>query len=110
MALLDPLLGGLTGVSSSPFLGVLMVVLGPSGDLVELLSSFEQAGLGHLAQSWVVNRPNQPVSPKQLRTVFGEDEVQTMSCQSGMAPDYFLSQLASISRANRQHHAEWPSA
>jgi len=28
MALLDPLLGGLTGVSSSPFRGVLMIVLG----------------------------------------------------------------------------------
>ena len=27
MALLDPLLGGLTGVSSSPFRGVLMIVL-----------------------------------------------------------------------------------
>ena len=53
MALLDPVLGGLTGVSSSPFRGVLMIVLGPSGALAELLSSFEQAGLGHLAQSWI---------------------------------------------------------
>ena len=94
MALLDPLLGGLTGVSSSPFRGVLMIVLGPSGDLAELLSSFEQAGLGHLAQSWIGNGPNQPVSPKQLQTVFGEDQVQTMSRQSGMAPHYFLSQLS----------------
>ena len=111
MALLDPLLGGLTGVSSSPFRGVLMIVLGPNGgDLAELLSSFEQAGLGHLAQSWIGNGPNQPVSPKQLQTVFGEDQVQTMSRQSGMAPHYFLSQLSQHSRARRQHHAEWPSA
>jgi uncharacterized protein YidB (DUF937 family) len=94
MALLDPLLGGLTGVSSSPFRGVLMIVLGPSRDLAELLSSFEQAGLGHLAQSWIGNGPNQPVSPKQLQTVFGEDQVQTMARQSGMAPHYFLSQLS----------------
>jgi len=67
--LLDPLLGGLTGVSSSPFRGVLMIVLRPSCALAELLSSFEQAGSGHLAQSWIGDGPNQPVSPKQLRTV-----------------------------------------
>lgn len=94
MALLDPRLGGLTGVSSSPFRGVLMIVLGPSGDLGELLFSFEQAGLKQLAQSWIGNGPNRPVSPKQLQTVFGEDQVQTMSRQSGMAPHYFLSQLS----------------
>ena len=96
MALLDPLLGGPPpGVSSSPFRGVLMIVLGPSGALAELLSSFEQAGLGHLAQSWIGDGPNQPVSPKQLRTVLARNQVQTMSRQSGMAPHYFLS----ISRA-----------
>jgi uncharacterized protein YidB (DUF937 family) len=94
MAFLDSLPGGRTGVSSSPFRGVLMIVLGPNGDLAELLSSFEQAGLGHLAQSWIGDGPNQPVSPKQLQTVFGEDQVQTMSRQSGMAPHYFLSQLS----------------
>lgn len=94
MALLDPRLGGLTGVSSSPFRGVLMIVLGPSGDLDELLFSFEQAGLKQLAQSWIGNGPNRPVSPKQLQTVFGEDQVQTMSRQSGMAPHDFLSQLS----------------
>ena len=92
MALLDPLLGGLTGVHSSPFRGALRIVLGPRA--AELLSSFEQAGLEHLAQSWIDNGPNQPVSPKQLQTVFGEDQVQAMSRQSGMAPHYFPSQLS----------------
>ena len=59
MALLDQLLGGLTGVSGSPFQGVLMNMLGRGnqtgssggGGLGELLSSFQQAGLGHSAQS-----------------------------------------------------------
>jgi TorA maturation chaperone TorD len=32
-----------------------------------------------LAQSWIGNGPNQTVSPQQLQTVFGEDQVQTMS-------------------------------
>ena len=37
------------------------------------------AGLGHLVQSWIGVGPNQAVSPQQLQTVFGEDQVQTMS-------------------------------
>ena len=102
MALVDQLLSGLAGVSGSPLRGVLMNVLGhddsqtggAGGGLGGLLSSFEQAGLGQIAQSWIGNGPNQPVSPQQLQTVFGEDQVQTMSRQSGMAPHDFLSQLS----------------
>jgi uncharacterized protein YidB (DUF937 family) len=102
MALLDQLLSGLTGVSGSALRGVLMNVLGQGGSqtggagggLGGLLSSFEQAGLGHIAQSWISSGPNQPVSPQHLQTVFGEDQVQTMSRQSGMAPHDFLSQLS----------------
>jgi hypothetical protein len=33
-------------------------------------------------------------SPRQLQTVFGEDQVQTMSRQSDMAPPDFQSQLS----------------
>src|SRR5580704_18116773 len=99
MALLDQLLSGLTGVSGSPLRGVLMNVLGHGGSqtggagggLGGLLSSFEQAGLGHIAQSWIGNGPNQPVSPQQLRSVFGENDLQSMASRSGMAPNDFLS-------------------
>ena len=102
MALLDQLLGGLTGVSGSPLQGVLMNMLGGSGNqtgatgggLGGLLSSFQQAGLGHIAESWIGNGPNQPVSPQQLQTVFGDDQVQTMAGHAGMAPHDFLSQLS----------------
>jgi uncharacterized protein YidB (DUF937 family) len=55
---------------------------GTVGGLGGLLSSFEQAGLGHIAQSWVGNGPNQPVSSQQLRTIFGDDQVQTMARQA----------------------------
>jgi uncharacterized protein YidB (DUF937 family) len=102
MALLDQLLGGLTGVSGSPLQGVLTNMLGRGGNqpgstgggLGGLLSSFQQAGLGNIFQSWVGSGVNQPVSPQQLHTVFGDDQVQTMARQSGMAPHDFLSQLS----------------
>ena len=109
MGLLDSVLGSLMGGSgASPMGGVLSGLLGGGqggtmgqqasgmggGGLGGLVSSFEQAGLGHIAQSWVGNGPNQAVSPQQLQSVFGEQQVQSMASQSGMAPGDFLSQLS----------------
>ena len=105
MALLDQVLGGLmggAGGSSSPLQGILMNMLGGGqqggmgmgGNLGGLLAMFEQAGLGDVVQSWVGNGANQPVSPHQLQSVFGEEQVQSMAAQSGMAPHDFLSQLS----------------
>jgi uncharacterized protein YidB (DUF937 family) len=102
MGLLDSIIGSLTGNSGggSPMQSVLMSALsggqggGQGGGLGGLVSSFEQAGLGHLAQSWIGNGANQPVSPQQLQSVFGENQVQSMASQSGMAPQDFLSQLS----------------
>ena len=59
-----------------------------------MLSSFQAAGLGQIAQSWISNGQNQPVSPQQLHSVFGDQQVQTMASQAGMAPNDFLSQLS----------------
>ena len=119
MGLLDSVVGSLLGGAggSSPMGGVLMNLLGGSqvgssgmsggqtlggqsssqgvsGGLGGLLSAFEQAGLGHVAQSWVGNGPNQSVSPQQLQNVFGQDQVQNMAGQAGMQPNDFLSQLS----------------
>lgn len=115
MGLLDSVLGGLLGGgggSSSPMGSVLSSLLGGGqqgtqapgmngmmggqmpGGLGGLVSSFQQAGLGHIAQSWVGNGPNQSVSPQQLQNVFSEQQVQNMASQSGMAPGDFLSQLS----------------
>jgi len=114
MGLLDQVLGGLMGGSGggSGMQGALMNLLGggqqnqqygsggyanqgsAAGGLGGLVSSFEQAGLGHLVQSWIGNGANQPVSPDQLHSVLGENQVQTMSNQAGMAPQDFLSQLS----------------
>ena len=111
MGLLDQVIGGLMGGGGgSPMQSVLMGLLGGGqqggmqaqtqgsmmggGGLQGLLSSFQQAGLGHVAQSWVGNGPNQPVSPDQLQSVLGQDRVQDMAGQAGMAPQDFLSQLS----------------
>ena len=114
MGLLDSvigsLMGGAAGGSSSPMGGVLSSLLGGGGQaaggmgaqgmggmaggLGGIMSQFEQAGLGHVAQSWVGNGPNQSVSPEQLQSVFGANQVQGMASQAGMQPQDFLAQLS----------------
>lgn len=118
MGLLDQVLGGLMGGGGgSPMQSVLSGLLGGGqqqgafgggqqqggfgggaspmgGGIGGLISAFQQAGLGHIAQSWVGNGPNQPVSSDQLQSVFGQDRVQSMASQAGMQPQDFLSQLS----------------
>jgi uncharacterized protein YidB (DUF937 family) len=109
MGLLDQVIGGLQGGAGgggSSIQGVLMSMLGGgpqagvasggqvTGGLAGIISGFERAGLGHIVQSWIGNGPNQPVSPQQLQGVLGNDRVQTMAGETGMAPHDFLSQLS----------------
>ncbi len=120
MGLLNSVIGGLMGGSgnSSPMAGVLMNLLGSGqvggqsggtggmasqllggqggggGGLGGLMSQFQQAGLGHIMQSWTGTGANQPVSPQQLQSVFGQGQVQDMASQAGMQPQDFLSQLS----------------
>src|SRR3954452_323641 len=109
MSLLGDIVGGLLGGggNASPMQGVLTNLLGGQqqdqgyqgrgacqGGLGGLVYAFSQAGLGDVVQSWIGHGPNQPVSPDQLRNVFGDEQVQSMAGQSGMAPTDFLSQLS----------------
>jgi len=94
MGFLDTVIGSLMGGGAggfSPMGGILSGLLGGGGQagglpgqgtgggLGGLVSQFEQAGLGHVAQSWVGNGPNQPVSPQQLQSVFGNSQIQGMA-------------------------------
>ncbi len=113
MSILESVIGDVMGGGggASPMGGILKDILGggqagggmgaqgmmgggAAGGLGGLVSKFEQAGLGHVAQSWVGNGPNQSVSPQQLQGVFGQDQVQNMAGQAGMEPHDFLSQLS----------------
>ncbi len=105
MGLLDSVIGGLmgSGGTASPMGGVLSSMLdgsnqaggmgmgaaGMGSGLSGLMSSFEQGGLGHIAQSWVGNSPNQEVSPQQLQGVLGQDQVQSMAGASRHGAERF---------------------
>jgi uncharacterized protein YidB (DUF937 family) len=64
------------------------------GGLGGLIDQFRSAGLGHVADSWVRSGPNQSVSPQQLQSVFGDQQVDAMSREAGMPRQDFLSQLS----------------
>ena len=101
--ILGSLLGGGGGGGAGGMLGSLMgggqqqggqQQGGMGGGLGGLLSKFQQAGMGGVANSWVGNGPNQQVSPDQLQQVFGQDQVNQWAQQSNMQPHDLLSQLS----------------
>ncbi|WP_237477855.1 YidB family protein [Lichenibacterium dinghuense] len=86
--------GGYEGQAPGGAAGGLAGALGGAGGIGGLLSQFQQAGLGHIAESWIGNGANQPVSPDQLQSVFGQGQTQAMADQAGMDHGDFLQQLS----------------
>ena len=93
MGLLDSLLGGLGGKSQQPatggtdaIAGVLSAVLAQNGGVQGLMSKFSQGGLGEVFSSWVGTGENQPVSPSQVQSVLGSEQVQALAAKLGIDP------------------------
>jgi uncharacterized protein YidB (DUF937 family) len=103
MGIFDQVIGGLVP-GEAPVKGALMNLLSGgrgqnntdpnSGGLKGLISAFEQAGMGHIVQSWIGTGANAPVSPGQLRSALGDGQVQAMAKQSGVPPQQLLSELS----------------
>ena len=58
-----------------------------TGGLQGLVQNFEQAGLGHLAASWIGNGQNLPISADQIQSVLGSDAVRSLAQKAGISPD-----------------------
>ena len=113
MGLLDGFLGNLMGGSgggSNPLLQIAMQMLANKGGggaggggaldsmggLSGIVSAFQQAGLGHIADSWVGSGENLPVSGDQLTQVLGSDKIGQIAGQLGMSHDDAAGGLAKI--------------
>ena len=106
MGLLGQILGGVMGQSQpqpgaqqghSMLESVLGLIHGPQiGGLGGLISLLEQKGLGHLASGWVSNGPNPPITPAQLTSALGEQNVQQFAQQNGLSPSDGASALAQL--------------
>ena len=84
---LGSILAGLTGGNQSAGSGLLsavMMLVQQNGGLGNVISQFEQKGLGTQAASWVGTSANQNISGDQLTQVFGSGAIGQIASQLGM--------------------------
>jgi uncharacterized protein YidB (DUF937 family) len=65
-----------------------------SGGLGDLLKQFQQSGHGETANSWVSPGPNKQISPGDLASALGADQIDNLASQSGMSRDDLLAGLS----------------
>jgi uncharacterized protein YidB (DUF937 family) len=85
----DMLKGGLGGLLAGGAAGTVL-----SGGLGDLMKQFQQQGLGDQADSWVSNGPNKQVSPGDLGSALGADQIEALTSQSGLSRDELLQGLS----------------
>ena len=85
----DLLKGGLGGLLAGGAAGTVL-----SGGLNDLLKQLQQGGLGDAANSWVGTGPNRPVSPADLGSALGADQIQSLTSQFGLSREELLDGLS----------------
>jgi uncharacterized protein YidB (DUF937 family) len=83
--------------------GALIAALAPvaigmlkSGGLQKILGGFQSNGMEQQAQSWVSQRPNEPVSGADMRVGLGEDQVRQFASDAGLDEDEAADVLAKV--------------
>lgn len=98
MGVLDNILGSVMNShaqSSNPLIQVAMQMLTQGGQpgedgqtgLAQIVSKFQQGGLGHLADSWVSTGENLPASAEQIASVLGSGKLGEIAGQLGISSD-----------------------
>jgi uncharacterized protein YidB (DUF937 family) len=103
MGLLGQILGSALGSSSGPtneisaLEGVVDLIQHPSvGGVEGLASKFQSAGLGHIAQGWIGNGQNPPVTTSQLTQVLGSGPIAAFAQKLGIPPDQAAQHLTQL--------------
>jgi uncharacterized protein YidB (DUF937 family) len=85
----DILKGGLGGLLGGAAAGSVI-----SGGLGDLLKQFQQNGHGETANSWVSPGPNKQISPGDLASALGADQINGLMSQSGLSREELLNGLS----------------
>jgi uncharacterized protein YidB (DUF937 family) len=85
----DLLKGGLGGLLAGGAAGTVL-----SGGLNDLLKQLQDGGHGEIAKSWVGTGQNQPISPKDLGSALGTDQINSLTSEFGLSRDEFLEGLS----------------
>lgn len=98
MGLLDAListitsnLGGEKG-ATNPLQSSLNSLLEQNGGMQGLMEKFQQGGLGDVFSSWVGTGSNLSISPEQIQSVLGSEQVQAIASRLGLD----VSQISSL--------------
>src|SRR5262245_38475237 len=100
MGLLDQLGGSLKGILGSvagaeaPALISAMLAKTNLGNLQGLVDQLQQGGLGDQVKSWLSNGPNMPITPDQLKTALGSDQMKQIAEHFGVPLDDALKMLS----------------
>jgi uncharacterized protein YidB (DUF937 family) len=85
----DLLKGGLGGLLAGGAAGTVL-----SGGLNDLLKQLQEGGQGDVAKSWVGTGPNKTISPNDLASALGADQVGLLSAHSGLSQNDLLEGLS----------------
>ena len=106
MGLLDSVLGAITGQTGGAAGGgngaLLQAAIGmlannsAGGGIAGMAQQFQQAGLGHLLDSWVGQGQNLPISADQITQVLGSGQIGQIAQQLGLSHGDAAGQLAQI--------------
>ena len=83
-------------VPQGDLMGGIMSMLESSGGLPALLQKFKDSGLEDHVASWIGTGENKPVSGDQVKDALGEENVQQMAQQAGIAPEHASTGLAQL--------------
>ena len=81
--------GGLGGLLAGGAAGSVL-----SGGLGDLLKQLQQGGAGDAANSWVGKGENKSISPGDLGSALGADQINAIAKQAGLSPDDLLKGLS----------------
>jgi uncharacterized protein YidB (DUF937 family) len=89
--------GGLSDVLKGPLGGLLAGGAAGSvisGGLGDLLKQLQQGGHGETANSWVGTGANKAISPGDLASALGADQIDSLASQSGLSKNELLDGLS----------------
>jgi uncharacterized protein YidB (DUF937 family) len=91
------------------------VLGGERGSLPDLADRFAKAGFTPILESWIGDGPIQPIEPRELRVVLGNERVGDLATLTGLPSDQFLAIFArvlpsTVHRMTRHPEVEAPEA
>ena len=83
-------------VPQGDLMGGVMGLIEGAGGLPALLQKLKDSGLEDHVASWIGSGENKPVSGDQVKDALGEENIQQIAQQAGIAPEHASTGLAQL--------------